>query len=43
MNALSGLQEYEEVLARTRYLKVAIQRASRTLMQRQFVFGLYDL
>jgi hypothetical protein len=39
MNALSGLQEYEEVLARTRYPKVAIQRALRTLMQRQFVFG----
>lgn len=39
MNALSGLLEYEEVLARTRYPKVAIQRAFRTLMQRQFIFG----
>jgi hypothetical protein len=39
MNALSGLQEYEEVLVRTRYPKVAIQRAFRTLMQRQFIFG----
>jgi Domain of unknown function (DUF4194) len=39
MNALSGLQEYEEVLARTPYAKVAIQRAFRTLMQRQFIFG----
>lgn len=39
MNALSGLLEYEEVLARTRYPKVTLQRAFRTLMQRQFVFG----
>jgi hypothetical protein len=39
MNALSGLQEYEDVLARTRFSKVTIQRAFRTLMQRQFVFG----
>lgn len=39
MNALSGLQEYEDVLARTRYPKIAIQRAFRALMQRQFVFG----
>jgi len=39
MNAAAGLQEYEDLLVRARVPKVALQRAFRTLMQRQFVFG----
>lgn len=39
MNAVVGLQEYEDLLVRARIPKVSLQRAFRTLMQRQFVFG----
>jgi hypothetical protein len=39
MNVGVGLQEYEDLLVRARIPKVSLQRAFRTLMQRQFVFG----
>jgi len=35
----TGLQEYEDLLARTRISRPSLQRALRTLMQRQFIFG----